>query len=128
MPSTVPSYVNDRSITAAGRRVGLLIPTTAAIICVVLQYYFTNFFDAINITNLVLTLGGLVILTLADVFNKYPSRSWRYIHWTLVHVFYLVRHWLFTAFAKPLHVICGNAGNARLRLTWPTRLGGQHLW
>ena len=89
MPSTAPRYVNDRSITAAGRRVGLLIPTSAAIICVVLQYCFTNFFDAIDITNLVLTLGGLVILTLADVFNKRPSGSWRYIHWALVHVFTL---------------------------------------
>ena len=89
MASSAPSYVNDRSMTASGRRVGLLIPVSAALLCVTGQFWFTNFFDLVSVSRLLLVLIGLIILTLADVFNRRPSRSWRYVHWTFVHIFTL---------------------------------------
>ncbi len=89
MASTAPTYVNNRSLTVAGRRVGLVIPTIATLVCIGAQYFFSNFFDYINIENLVLTLAGLVVLMLADVLNRQPSKSWRYVHWALVHIFVL---------------------------------------
>lgn len=89
MPNSAPSYINDRTMTAAGRRVGLVIPTVVASICVVLQYLFTDFFDTVNIQHLILTLSGIILLMVADLFTRNPSRNSRYLHWTLVHIFVL---------------------------------------
>ena len=89
MPNFAPSYINDRTMTAAGRRVGLVIPTVVASICVVLQYLFTDFFDTVNIQHLVLTLSGIILLMVADLFTRNPSRNSRYLHWMLVHIFVL---------------------------------------
>lgn len=89
MANNVSAYVNDRYLMAGGRRVGLVIPTFTTLVCVAVQYFFSHFFDHINLQNLSLTLIGLVVLMLADVFNRQPSKSWRYIHWVLVHIFAL---------------------------------------
>ena len=89
MASSVPTFVNDRSMTASGRRVGLVIPVMVACASILLQYCFTNFFDSVDMTAFLLTLSAVVILMLADISIKTPSRSWRYTHWGLVHIFVL---------------------------------------
>ncbi|MBC7708108.1 PAS domain-containing sensor histidine kinase [Polaromonas sp.] len=86
MASSVPAQVIESSVTQSGRRVGLVLPTVAFLICVSVQYAFTDFFDQINGSHLLLVLLGLTILMLADELHKKPSVLWRRTHWVLMHI------------------------------------------
>lgn len=86
MPELLPAELFERSLTQSGRRIGIFLPTTTALLCVFGQLIFTDFFKAVNIPELLAVLASLTILMLADEVHKHPSLLWRQIHWTLLHI------------------------------------------
>lgn len=85
MPELLPVELFERSLTQSGRRIGILLPTSTALLCVFGQLLFTDFFKAVNLQELLAVLAGLSILMLADVVHKQPSLLWRQVHWALLH-------------------------------------------
>lgn len=86
MHTNVPAQIIERSVTQAGRRVGLILPTATALVCVAGQFFFTNYFDGVNHFRLLLVLAALTVLMLADELHKHPSQLWRRTHWLLMHI------------------------------------------
>jgi signal transduction histidine kinase len=85
MPATFSADLFEGSLTQSGRRIGVLLPTSTALLCVAGQFFFTDFFSAVNKSELVIVLIALTILMAADVLHKKPSIVWRKLHWTLLH-------------------------------------------
>lgn len=86
MATVLPATLIERSMSQAARRLGLVLPTIAVIVCVVGQYLFTDYFINVDHTQLFAALVVLCGLMIVDELHDKPSTRWRIIHALALHI------------------------------------------